>query len=239
MEKRKGARSVKTVDKKILKQLNEGLIETVNMVEMLAMDFHALAKNTGITSEKCTDAGVVKKMQFYGSRTKDWKKYASHTSDTVRGFAAYALATAKDLSLEEKLTAMKTFADDTHFGVREWAWIAIRPEVSNNLKASIKVLEKWSKAESENVRRFASEVLRPRGVWCSHINELKQKPELAVKILKNLNSDGSKYVRDSVGNWLNDAAKTQPKWVKTLCAEWKKSKNSHTDYIIKKALRSL
>ena len=94
--------------------------------------------------------------------------------------------------------------------------------------------------ENENIRRFASEVSRPRGVWCKHIEELKRTPELALSILEPLKSDESKYVRDSVGNWLNDASKTQPDFVKKLCECWEnESTTNETKYIIKKALRTI
>lgn len=59
-------------------------------------------------------------------------------------------------------------------------------------------------------------------------------------ILEPLKSDNSKYVQDSVGNWLNDASKTQLVFVKELCKRWDmESDTKQTKYIIKKALRSI
>jgi len=43
----------------------------------------------------------------------------SHTSDTVRGWAAFVLGLDVSLSLEEKLVRVLSLADDSHFGVRE------------------------------------------------------------------------------------------------------------------------
>lgn len=238
MENRKGAKSIKDLDKKVLKKLNSGEISSVNLVEILAMDFSILASQVGLTDEACAEKSIVKRMSFYGSKITDWIKYKDHPSDTVRGFAAYSLAQS-NLNLDKKLEAMKHFANDSHFGVREWAWLAVRPELAANLDKSISILEKWSVSKQENIRRFSSEAIRPRGVWCSHIEELKKKPQLAEEILQNLKNDDCKYVQDSVGNWLNDASKSHPKWVQSTCKNWKTLKNKNTDYIIKKALRSI
>lgn len=65
-------------------------------------------------------------------------------------------------------------------------------------------------------------------------------PELALPILEPLKADEAKYVQNSIGNWLNDASKTQPKFVIELCRRWEvESDTKETNYIIKKALRTL
>ena len=46
------------------------------------------------------------------------------------------------------------------------------------------------------------------------------------------------YVRYSVGNWLNDASKTQSGFVRKLCRRWE-SETKETKYIVKKALRTV
>jgi 3-methyladenine DNA glycosylase AlkC len=105
---------------------------------------------------------------------------------------------------------------------------------------SINILATWATSKNENIRRFASEATRPRGVWCEHIEVLKQQPELALRILEPLKNDSSLYVQNSVANWLNDASKTQPVFVKNICKEWEKvSKSKETAYISKKALRTI
>ncbi|MCL2381522.1 MAG: DNA alkylation repair protein [Treponema sp.] len=261
--KRKGARTIKDIPKNILEQLNRGEIETANLVEYLAIDRKALLKNlltqcgrthylqpvlghidklekqTTITVAEAIGAGLSEQILIH----KDngfLTAISTHTSDFVRCWAAEAVGRNTTLTIRQMLRNIKPFAADKHFGVRESAWSAVRNSIIQNLRESIAVLSTWAKDRDENIRRFASEATRPRGVWCEHITELKQNPELAVSILEPLKSDAAKYVRDSVGNWLNDASKTQPEFVRELCARWEKeSGTKETGYIVKKALRTI
>lgn len=143
-------------------------------------------------------------------------------------------------TLEEKLAYIQPFAADPHFGVREIAWMSVRESLTDQLDQSIEHLTEWAKSKDENIRRFSVEAIRPRGVWTKHIESLKQEPMRAQPILDLLKSDPSTYVQDSVGNWLNDASKTQPNWVITLCEQWlKDSDTKATSRIVKKAKRTI
>ncbi len=93
------------------------------------------------------------------------------------------------MSIHEKLNQSKKLIADTHFGVREVVWMALRPEINNNLEKSIAILSGWTKSEDENIRRFTTESTRPRGVWCKHIEQLKENPEIALPLLEHLKSD--------------------------------------------------
>jgi 3-methyladenine DNA glycosylase AlkC len=125
-------------------------------------------------------------------------------------------------------------------GVREIAWLAFRNHLCEELTAGLKFLAKWADDKDENIRRAASEGSRPRGVWCAHMGALREKPEQAIAILEPLKADPSIYVRRSVGNWLNDAAKDNAAWVRKLCKRWtKESPVKETQWIAKRALRTV
>jgi 3-methyladenine DNA glycosylase AlkC len=261
--KRKGSRSVKDIPVNILQQLNAGEIESANLVEWLAIDQKLLVENvlTHLKRKKYVQpllAAIndLKKQtvttvnEAIGllllnciKENKDTElldKLIVHKADAVRCWATYMIGRNEKLSLKQKFKELQALAADTHFGVREIAWMSIRPSISKQLDASIEILNQWTKSKDENIRRFASEATRPRGVWCEHIDALKKKPELAITILEELKNDPAKYVQDSLGNWLNDASKSAPDFVKDTCRRWEKeSPTKATGYIIKKALRSI
>jgi 3-methyladenine DNA glycosylase AlkC len=261
--KRVGSKNMAGIPKDLLKQLNTGEIETVNLVEWLAINQLELLKNVLSQNKKttyfqpCETAVMALKKSTVNTRNeiigetllalslknKDkqlFELFAQHTSDFVRCWAAIMIGRNLDLSLDEKLNQIERFAIDPHFGVKEIAWLAVRSDIRSDLNKSIAILSKWSLSDNENKRRFASEATRPRGVWCAHIETLKQTPEIAIAILEPLKSDESLYVRNSVSNWINDAGKTQAIWAKDICKKWQKeSKTKETTYIIKRALRNL
>lgn len=260
---RKGSRSIKEIPSNILEQLNRGEIESANLVEFLGVDRKALLKNllsqydknhylepilSKIDTLKKRTANTINAIigtelveQIIKNNDNDLLSiFSTHPSDIVRCWATYLIGNNTELNIEQMLFEIRPFAADRHFNVREYALWNVRKSIAHNLSESLALLSTWTSDDDENIRRFASEVTRPRGVWCKHIIPLKQNPKLGQTILEPLKSDESKYVRDSVGNWLNDASKTQPEFVKNLCERWEKESNTkETKYIIKKALRTI
>jgi 3-methyladenine DNA glycosylase AlkC len=261
---RKGARSRAALDPTVLRELNAGRIATASLSEWLAIDMSELAgaalsevlgkQELDALCKKARNArtlGIVQRMQTLGSelgaqlgtsasRKRALARLAKHPSDTVRGWVCYAIAADARLDLEHKLEALRPFAADAHFGVRELAWMAARPHVSAELQDGLRLLTDWTHEPDENLRRFASETTRPRGVWCAHIEALKREPELGLPLLGPLRADPSRYVQNSVANWLNDAGKTRSDFVDAVCKRWsRQSKSTATSYIVRRARRNL
>lgn len=253
---RKGASSPKNVPTDVLRALNKGEIPTVNLGEGLAINTAELLLNAapelgkkgikpltddpkmGLIDRWRTSARILH--EHFGDEAID--RFAAHPSDTVRGWCCMVigLTETKGWTLKKRIARIKPFADDEHFGVRESAWLGVRERIIEDVDQSITLLTPWTKAKSANVRRFATEATRPRGVWCAHITSLKQDPSPALPLLEPLRSDSSKYVQDSVANWLNDAGKTTPEFVIELTDRWlKESKTPETERIVKRARRNL
>ncbi|AHG63422.1 hypothetical protein MIM_c13300 [Advenella mimigardefordensis DPN7] len=247
--------SAPQIDGERLRLLNNGAIETANLTECLAVDFATLMRATlpeiGTKAinmlKQESQTGILKRMTVTGQLIYEHVGPATlpHLlncpSDTVRGWGCFLIGSIETMSIEDRLDAIAPLADDHHFGVREWAWMAVRRHIAADLQPSIDYLAEWADNPSERIRRFSSESIRPRGVWCTHIAALKQEPNLALPILEPLHADPAHYVQDSVGNWLNDAAKDQPNWVRSLCQRWLEEApdNQSTTRIVRRALRSL
>jgi 3-methyladenine DNA glycosylase AlkC len=243
---RKGARTVATVAPDVLAALEAGTLESANLTEGLAIRMDRLMQNIApsVPANAINLAdGIVVRMAQGGaalrahSAARAFQKYAAHSSDTVRGWAAFAIGQNEALAPMERLEAMKPFAADLHFGVREWAWMAVRAIIVADPSGAIKKLTPWTKHADLNVRRFASEATRPRGVWAASIPLLRKEPLHALPILTPLRHDPHKYVEDSIANWINDAAKDNPAWVKALLKEWRADKVAPR--LLERAARSL
>ncbi|QNK56468.1 DNA alkylation repair protein [Paenibacillus sp. PAMC21692] len=249
VKNRTGPVRASEIQPEVLHLLNSGCIETVNLTEWLAVDHFQLLERillelgldqhtqsllselervNGQSTMKVIPAIANKWLTTIGLQTDGdslhFEKLAIHRSDSVRCWAAFIVGLSQ-FDLDHKLNQMRRFAADSHFGVREIAWMAVRQSVSEQLNHAIHRLSEWVQAEDANVRRFAVEVTRPRGVWSRHITELKEYPEKGLPLLEPLKSDPSKYVQDSVANWLNDAAKSRPDWVADVCRSWLETSN--------------
>jgi len=260
---RKGAARIALIPDEVLSALEQGGIPTANLNEFLAVDLAVLAPAVAdaigldASHERLLDTlamlGSFKPLRRHGliahalydmtaqSSNPDAVAHglATHPSDMARGWAAQWVAYS-GWPLARQLQAQVRFAADPHFGVREMAWAAVREETITHLDEALDVLQFWVQDDNENIRRFATELTRPKGVWCAPIRALQSNPEKALVLLEPLKADPSRYVQNSVANWLNDASKTQGPWVEALCARWlNESSDSATHYIVRRARRTI
>lgn len=220
--------------------IDQGTMATRTLAECLAVDQRTLAASIASQIDESLASalqeaanishalGISKKFATIGlalgqwleaapAQSRDAERLFTHPSDTVRGWAAFANAwTVRNLDIGEALHSQLRFATDEHFGVREWAWLALRPQLAADLEHSLAHLQRHNRDHDPLIRRFSIEILRPRGVWCEHIARLKSAPEIAEALLVPLLAETEKYPQDSVANWLNDASKTRPDWVVQL-----------------------
>jgi 3-methyladenine DNA glycosylase AlkC len=260
---RKGAARIALIPPEVLDALNEGLVPTVNLNEFLALDLARLARNVAARiglepeHERIADTlamlGAFKPVKRHehvaralydlaeprADRDAVATALATHASDIARSWATQWIMFSA-LPLPDKLQSVRRFAADPHFGVREMAWMAVRDEIAGAVDEAVGLLRPWTLDADPNIRRFASEATRPRGVWCAQIEALKSEPWRALPLLEPLKADPSRYVQNSVANWLNDASKTQPEWVHEVCERWSaQSPLPETNYIVRRATRSL
>ena len=238
----------------ILIQLSKGLLESNNFQEVFAIDFATLFYSIAPTVstddikliKDSNSDGILKRMKVSAKILSEYFTFTNlatlkkHPSDTVRGWVAFIIGMGKELSLEQKLYEVRSLASDSHFAVREWSWLALRESITQDIHSSIKLLLPWALSATTNIRRFAIESTRPRGVWSKHIPELKTFPKAGSSLLDTVMEDPSLYVQNSCGNWLSDAAKSNPEWVVEFCETWeRRSKHPSTSKIIKRGLRNL
>jgi len=260
---RKGAARIALIPPELLQLLNAGALPTANLNEFLAIDLaqlaQAVARDIGldVQHERLQDTlallGSFKPMRRHGwiahalydmtAQSADpdavAQRLVTHPSDVARGWAADWVRHS-GWPLARQLQAQRRLAADPHFGVRELAWAALRDRVVAELDEALTLLQPWVLEADANLRRFACELTRPRGVWCAPLRALQSAPERGLALLEPLRADPSRYVQNSVANWLNDASKTSPGWVQSLCARWlRESPTEATQFIVRRARRTL
>lgn len=101
-------------------------------------------------------------------------------------------------------------------------------------------VQRWVEDLDPAVRRMVAEALRPRGVWCKQIAELKADPTPIKRLLERLLDDPSEYVRKAVANSLNDISKDNPEMLCRWAAEWSKGRiGKERQWIVQRGLRTL
>ncbi|WDZ83561.1 DNA alkylation repair protein [Micromonospora cathayae] len=123
---------------------------------------------------------------------------------------------------------------------RHTAEYAVRPYVERHYELTMARMADWARDPSHNLRRAASEGIRPRLPWARTLTRFVKDPQPVLEILEPLRSDPSEYVRKSVANNLNDIAKDSPDIALATVLRWsQESRTPETAWIVKHALRTL
>jgi 3-methyladenine DNA glycosylase AlkC len=119
------------------------------------------------------------------------------------------------------------------------AEFAVRPFIAQDTARMMRQMLDWAGDDNHHVRRLASEGCRPRLPWATALPDFKRDPAPILPILERLKNDPSEYVRRSVSNNLNDIAKDHPDVVLKVLRRWSTDATPETDWIIRRALRTL
>lgn len=136
--------------------------------------------------------------------------------------------------LDNFALSMKAIEEITKRNTGEYA---IRPYARKYPEKTLGVCNKWAKSKNFHLRRLASEGLRPKLPWAPKLDLWNDNPKPIFEILELLKEDEIKFVKKSVANHVRDWEKVNPKEAKKLIANWSKSKNEHTKWILKHAGR--
>ncbi len=159
------------------------------------------------------------------------------TAPRVKMFENWALTAYVQMFGPDKFeTSIMALEELTKHGTSEFA---IQPFMIQHTEKMLPILKRWTKHQNEHVRRLAAEGSRPRGVWTAHIASFKKDARPVIEILEALKADESLYVRKAVANNLNDISKDHPDLVISVAGDWLKSNHEHTNWIVKRGLRTL
>ena len=244
---RRGARQPSLVPADVLVRLAAGA-PSVNHMEEIALDmgrllatqFPALAGEASRLREaRFLDrmkAGAAVLVEHLGAEAPTVAQLSP--SDTVRGWGAFATALVTH-DVGPRVELLLPFAADTHFAVREWAWLALRDLAVAHPLVVMQHLRPVVDRDDPLLRRFAVEALRPRGVWSQHIALFKDEPRHAMALLDRAAPTASKYVQDSVANWVNDVSRDHAEWATATVDRWLEEHGAAVQRLARRALRSL
>lgn len=137
--------------------------------------------------------------------------------------------------LDEWQISMDLLAILTQYSTGEFA---IRPFLIKYPQKTQQQMLEWSTSDNTDIRRLASEGIRPRLPWGIRLKQYMFDPEPIMPILNNLLFDESEYVQKSVANNLNDISKDNPEIVIAFTQKYWHQRQT-VDWVINRGLRTL
>ena len=167
--------------------------------------------------------------------SRTWER--GDDGDPLRGFAAWPLLDFIEHHGTGDFTrSMAALRSMTHLFSAEFA---VRPFIARYPERAFAEFLRWTRDDSEHVRRLASEGPRPRLPWATRVPALIKDPGPVLIVLDRLKDDPAPYVRRSVANNLNDIAKDHPDRVLDVCEAWLEGASLERRWIVRHATRTL
>ncbi|PLA15055.1 DNA alkylation repair protein [Corynebacterium riegelii] len=116
---------------------------------------------------------------------------------------------------------------------------AVRPFLERYPELTMSRVNQWADSDSHNVRRLASEGIRPRLPWAKVHTPFVEDPTPIIPVLDRLYNDASLFVRKSVANNLNDIGRTHPELALATASRWAASGAPHAAWVVERGLRGL
>ena len=156
-------------------------------------------------------------------------------SDVLQGVAIFLMAEYGKGHPSQAFEFFEEIADAEDWVVREVAQGGFRRVIGPNKAVVFPWLRKMATAESPNLRRFASETLRPvvENKW------LYREPETSLSVLRLLFREAHPYPRTSVGNNLSDLSRRLPELIFSIVEELVAMGNDNSCWIAYRACRNL
>ena len=172
--------------------------------------------------------GVVDKLGPELAEGEGYFNHAFHLWPVSRFIEVYGLE-EPEVSLDAVEALTRAFTG-------EWA---VRPYLERYPELTMERVHAWAQSDSHNVRRLASEGIRPRLPWAKVHTAFVADPSPIIPVLDQLHSDESLFVRKSVANNLNDITRTHPDLALAAAKRWAESGGEHAKWVVERGLRTL
>jgi 3-methyladenine DNA glycosylase AlkC len=184
---------------------------------------------------------IVKLVTKLGNGKKISQALLNSDSDKIRSIGVHVHFEHFKDDLDIELRSLKKTGSLPGTWTQETSqWVLKNVVHLHGLDTVLPLVQDWALDPDPTVRRVVVEALRPRGVWCKHIAQLKADPSPIKPLLESVLDDKSDYVRKAVANNLNDIAKSTPDLLCDWIESWKRGTiSSERRWIISRALRSL
>ena len=155
--------------------------------------------------------------------------------DMLTGVPIFLMAHYGTDHMDEVLAFFQEAAASDGWVVREFAAAGFRQLITPNREAVQPWLQGMAGKTDPNLRRFASETLRP----VTALRWLQAEPGYLLKVIGLLFQEPHPYPRTSVGNNLSDLSRSNPDLILSIVKDLVKSGDSNSYWIACRACRNL